>query len=138
MAAGFNLYSMLWTPQGVTFFLNERAIFSVPNSVVATHPVLTRMLLQLRTNNLALAGDGYAQIQSAEMEIDFIRVYSLKSLPTPQSAYLTTQEYIHYNMIATDANTSNQQQLASAALGTIATNASNGNQVFYIGTHNFI
>ena len=145
LAAGFNLFSMLWTPDGVTFFLNERAYYHVPAHVLPTHPGLMRLYLELRTTDLAIStGQGaqtsgsQALIDHAEMEVDHIRVYGLKNPDTAHAAYLTNPEYTHHSVVTNDASGQNRQEHVLPVAGSIAVNPNDANEFFFIGTDNAV
>lgn len=74
LAAEFNVYGAVWTPEAVTFYFNDRRILSVPRSEVATYKQTARLIV-----NVATQAD--ASFASGEMVIDYIRVWKFKEKP---------------------------------------------------------
>ena len=67
----FNTYSMVWTPEAVTFYLNDDYLYSVPAALVGTHQEAMRLILDVGTR-------GEDRFASGEMLVDYIRVWELR------------------------------------------------------------
>lgn len=79
LSQDFNTYGAVWTPEHVTFYLNEQLLFTVPASGRPTHAETARLILNVATGG----ADSFA---SGEMIIDYIRVWKseLPLVPYPR------------------------------------------------------
>ncbi|MDE2487267.1 MAG: family 16 glycosylhydrolase, partial [Alphaproteobacteria bacterium] len=70
---GFHTYGMLWTPQTITFYYDDQAVFSAPTPATWTNPMYL-------IANLAIGGFGGNPDPTkfpAQMQIDYIHAYAL-------------------------------------------------------------
>ncbi|PJJ60854.1 T9SS type A sorting domain-containing protein [Hymenobacter chitinivorans] len=147
LSDGFHKYTVVWTPNEVTFFLDGREIRTVPKSVVTT-------VGHDKTGNnffndiiIALQMWAWSGEDDAEMQVDYVRVLKPKnasgvidySLATIGS-YKTANEFINHDVSVTgiEPNTQARPGIANlnSAPASIAVNPGNANQVFYRGTDN--
>lgn len=68
LSAGFNTYTVVWTPTRVAFFFNGRHLYDVADTAVATHPCSVMLLVNLQMK------DYTRQVKNAHFDIDYIRV----------------------------------------------------------------
>ncbi|GAB2781563.1 hypothetical protein HNQ93_001195 [Hymenobacter luteus] len=78
LAAEFNVYGAVWTPEAVTFYFNDRKILSVPRTAVVTYNQTARLIV-----NVATQAD--ASFAGGEMVIDYIRVWKFKEKPASRA-----------------------------------------------------
>ncbi|NML67020.1 family 16 glycosylhydrolase [Hymenobacter sp. RP-2-7] len=71
LTQGFNTYSAVWTPEAVTFYLNDYYLYSVPAALVKTHREAVRLILDVGTR-------GEDRFNSGDMLVDYIRVWELR------------------------------------------------------------
>jgi hypothetical protein len=71
LSQGFNTYSAVWTPESVTFYLNDYYLYSVPATLVNTRREAVRIILNVGTRG----ADSFA---SGDMLVDYIRVWELR------------------------------------------------------------
>ena len=71
LTQGFNTYSAVWTPEAVTFYLNDYYLYSVPAALVSTHREAVRLVLNVGTR-------GEDHFASGDMLVDYIRVWELR------------------------------------------------------------
>jgi Glycosyl hydrolases family 16 len=76
LASKFNTYSMVWTPEEVTFYLNEKEVFTVPADEIGTHEETARIILNVATRG----NDNFAK---GEMVVDYVRVWKFAPPLTP-------------------------------------------------------
>ncbi|MGI4871840.1 MAG: family 16 glycosylhydrolase [Janthinobacterium lividum] len=136
----FHIYSMVWTPETVTFFFDGREIRTLPSSVIATHDGYPDLLLtlQMRSKVGDAASPNFDPNETAQMYIDWVRI--LKPIPdasknrnyhVAETTYKTSSEFVNHDITAlTNA------VAVKAEANSILVNPTNAGQVFYQGTDN--
>lgn len=76
LASKFNTYSMVWTPEEVTFYLNDEEVLTVPADVVRTYPETARIIINVATR-------GADKFASGAMVVDYVRVWKFAPPLTP-------------------------------------------------------
>ncbi|UOQ52151.1 T9SS type A sorting domain-containing protein [Hymenobacter cellulosivorans] len=143
----FHLYSLVWTPDQVTIFLDGREVRTVPKSAVFTVGSVknqngqiteqfyndVRLTLQMFESN-----DNGDDPNEYQMDIDYVRVlkpkakdgYGQRIYSVPTSSYKTDHEFINHDI------TVNALPKVSSEAASIVPNPNNANQVFYRGLDN--
>lgn len=120
-ADDFHLFSVAWTPDKITFFLNGREIRTVNNDLVPIHNCSLAMIV-----NLAIVS--YVGISSAHIDIDYIKVWKANN-PEVQNDFKSKEEWMNHDITAYSSGISN----VNYDFGSIAINSINQNKVFFRG-----
>jgi hypothetical protein len=116
----YNIFTAVWTPTRVTFFINGRETNTIDTSTVMTHPFPVSIILSMQMAAWAP--------KSAFMDVDYIKVYKPNNndytLP-----YKSSYANINKDISATSPKLSN----VHAAQGSIAYNPENPDEIFYRG-----
>jgi hypothetical protein len=83
----FHLYTMTWTPEEVTFFLDGREIRTVPRSVVVTRQGYPVIMLTLQMQPWVGGGANPDPTETAQMYIDWVRILKPRSAADGQRNY---------------------------------------------------
>lgn len=124
----FHTYSVVWTPNEVTFFINGRETRTINNLLTAT-PGRVHLLLEI---NPKRKSGHYPNpgVRDYSMQVDWIRVYQFKNNNTNLS-YKSTQNWMNTNVSSFSSSSFPQPR---NSYGSIASNPNNPNEVYYIGT----
>lgn len=123
----FHTYSMVWTPDKVTFFFDGRELYSIDPDVVATHGHAPEVIISLQMHKYT----GTDAIESAYMDIDFIRMYEFDN-NDPSLSYKSESDFMNTN-IHEIAGSNNFPNIRSAHKS-LAHNSTNLDEVFFVGT----
>lgn len=144
LSSVYHVYSVVWTPNEVTFFLNGREINTIPSSLIVTTNFPAKLIAELQM----YVGENSSSTHY--MDIDWIKVwkpkgYVMGSHPNTftnynYEYYQSPDEYMNHNI--------NKEALFTPPAynnvgvhpekGSIAFNPNNSNEVFYRGTDNRI
>ena len=137
----YHLYTMVWTPDAVSFYFDGREMRTVPRSAVmfARSAEYPATLITLQMNNIK----NYDPNETATMDIKYVRIlkpigYNDSDQSTynlPPSSYKSAFEFINHDVSVTGIPpvTSSRPGIANVNndAGSIAINPTNSNQVFY-------
>jgi len=157
LSRDYNTYTVVWTPDKVTFFLNKREICTVPRAAVPTFET-TNLDLMLSLRNT----DWTTTTQEFTMDVDYVRLlrptrvvqdpgnypsYDATSYPPYKSNYEVVPHDISQpnaniwrdgdgNVMYRDLNANTTNAKMSDVAGSLALNPDNEHQVFYRGFDN--
>lgn len=125
----FHIYSCVWTPTQITFFLDGREIRTVSSSQMPTYSYPAHILVNLAMTDWEYHPNPTILPDVTWMDIDYIKVYKPAGL-NYSLPYKTTSEWMN-RAISTTGNVSYEE-------GSVAVHPADPNTVFYRGTDNKI
>ncbi len=144
----YHVYTMVWTPDFVTFFFDGRETNTVPRSAVITRNDWPEIRLSLQMLPWVGKCPGCDPNETAEMYVDWVRVLKPNVIPgqpdyghpyfsnysVATNTFKTSSEFLNRDITAL-ATTSSK---VNATAGSITTNPNKAGQVFYRGTDNLL
>lgn len=119
LSSTYNVYTGVWTPNKVTFFLNGVEVCTISNSNIATHPFPARIIANLEM----MAGGADAEYN---MDIDYIKVWKPNNdnytLP-----YKSASAFMNHDV----SQSTSYPILPYEAPNAVALNTNNSKEVFY-------
>lgn len=145
----FHEYTIVWTPEKVTFFFDGRETNSIPSTAVVTRDAWPDIMLTMQMLYEGNAGTpSYDPNETSQMYVDWVRVYKPYVTPgpdyghasafsgysVPENKYKTSSEFLNHDITGIAQSSS----LVNATAGSITVNPNKAGQVFYQGTDNLL
>lgn len=125
LSQAYNVYTVAWTPEKVTFFFNGREVYTISSSIIATY----QCAADIRASLQMMEPGG---LQEAYMDIDYIRVWKPNNGNYTTTPFKTALGWVNTPFFASN--------LASTPISTysnyyncIALNHFDENEFFYVG-----
>jgi beta-glucanase (GH16 family) len=151
LSQDFNIYTVVWTPDYVSFFLNGKEQYTVPSSTVRTNylSVASHSISSCKYPNnhqngyhsnstirldMGVKNDpqhNNVLTSEAYMYIDYVKIYKPNAGSNANDYYQHSQAYSNYEVRST-----NKLEFVSPVPGAIGVNQANPNEIFFRGTDN--
>ena len=121
----FHIFSCVWTPTKVTFFLDNREIRTIDSSLIKTYPFNCNIICGLQM------WPWFSEDTS--MDIDYIRVYRPKN-GNYLLSYKSNSDFMHTNVNENPIKIIPIPAKVSSFQSSITSNPNNSNEIFYRGS----